>query len=133
MKDTFRALLAVKIKFKYWEKQFRAHYSTFLTMFFVLYIYFPSVCIYTYYLRSLFNMFYMPAVLHCERSHSDEERLSFKINFSSAAFKCCPTEEKDVDSNFSHAGSMGRNWTASLDSSTPEQTVAVHLHCWMSR
>lgn len=60
-------------------------------MLLVLYNYFPSVCIYRYYLGSLFNLTYVPAMLHCESAHPDEERLSLKINFSSAAFECCPT------------------------------------------
>lgn len=43
------------------------------------------------------------------------------------AFKCCPTEEIDVDSNFTHADLMQRNWTATIDSTIAERTVAVYL------
>lgn len=53
-------------------------------------------------------MSYMPAMLPCETSHSNEERLGLKINFSSAAFEYCPTEEKDVDSNFTHTDLMAK-------------------------
>lgn len=76
-------------------------------------------------------MSYVPAMLPCETSHSDEERLNLKINFSSAAVKCYPTEEKGVDSNFTHTALMQRNRSASIDSTIPEQMLAVYLRHWM--
>lgn len=96
-------------------------------MLFVFYVYFPSVCMYRYYLGSLFHMSCVSAMFPCETSHSDEERLSLQIHFSSVAFKCCPTEEKYVDSNFTHTNLTQRHWTASIDSTSPEETVAVYL------
>jgi len=84
-----------------------------------------SVHIHGHYLGCLFNVSYA-VMLFCEPSHSDEGWLSLQINFSSAAFKHCPTEEKDVDSNFPDTGLMQRNWTASIYNTTPEKTVAVY-------
>lgn len=132
MNDTFWASLAAKVKLTSMWKNNSEHTALLpQTMIFVLYVYFPSVCIYGCYLGSLLNVSYVPAMLPSETSPSDKERLSLTVNFSSAAFKRCPTEEKDADSNFTRADLMQRNWTTAIDSTIPEQTVAGDLWEWM--